>query len=206
MEVLNKIIPLILTAIMSVNLSGCGNGTGANGSQPAETSSSTAGTLVTEVADDYDPTKDENLKAPDRNDFAKITICGREFDMPCEIEDFDGDFSYKGSTNKRPIMFKNEFIGVYTYNDVEESDYTYCYTIYSTSPTITNLFTIGEFVSGPNQKYTNILEIFGRPTRISTDDNRIYALEYDFTDFKIYFGISYVDNETQDILFTYYGK
>ena len=31
MEVLNKIMPLILTAIMSVNLSGCGN-TGADDS------------------------------------------------------------------------------------------------------------------------------------------------------------------------------
>ncbi|MCR5806917.1 MAG: hypothetical protein K6G68_07780 [Oscillospiraceae bacterium] len=30
MEVLNKILPLILTAIMSMNLSGCGNSTGAN--------------------------------------------------------------------------------------------------------------------------------------------------------------------------------
>ena len=38
MEILNKIMPLILTAIMSVNLCGCGNSTGANGSQPAETS------------------------------------------------------------------------------------------------------------------------------------------------------------------------
>ena len=71
MEVLNKIMPLILTAIMSVNLSGCGNSSGANGSQPAETSAVTA-----QYVDEERPFELTN----------SIIIDGHEYSLPTDLE------------------------------------------------------------------------------------------------------------------------
>ncbi len=70
MEVLNKILPLILTAIMSMNLSGCGNSTEANGSQPAETS------MAVQSVDEERPFELTN----------SIIIDGHDYSLPTNLE------------------------------------------------------------------------------------------------------------------------
>ena len=96
MEVLNKIMPLILTAIMSMNLSGCGNSTSADGSQPAETNA------AVQSVDEERPFELTN----------SIIIDGHEYSLPTDLESFDKYFiinneaksasnvAYKNASNK----------------------------------------------------------------------------------------------------------
>ncbi len=157
MEILNKIMPLILTAIMSVNLSGCGN-TGTNGSQPAETSSAT---IVT----------DENgNKFATAADFSKVTICGTEFTMPCKASDFTGDFSVSDKpTNENDtwyaIYYKDVPVGSICYKT--ESKINFETSIPSIILLWTETETISYSVDGIDlpTTYDEVIKHFGTPNK-----------------------------------------
>ena len=104
MEILNKILPLILTAIMSVNLSGCGNSTDADGSQPAETSAAIA--HIDESETNYITTDD-------------ITIDGVEGKFPFRQSDLAKEFEIRHiSTNGYDLHYENNiWYGDFCCND-----------------------------------------------------------------------------------------
>ena len=103
---LRQIMPILLALTISVSLSACENKAGAASTAGTNTGQGETSVLTAAQAEtteteesssyievyDYEPASGEKLKEPSWEDFSKITICGREFDMPCKIEDFDGDF------------------------------------------------------------------------------------------------------------------
>ena len=202
MEVLNKLMPLLMAVTISVNLSGCGNKAGAESGYPVETSSSTPGTLVTELPDDYDPTTDMSLKEPCWEDFSKITICGREFNIPCEPEDFDGDFAFVGTEKEHPITYKEELIGAYTLYDKDESDYSYCFSVFGATPTIPALFSVKDVTS--DMSYIDVINCFGRPSRISVRNGKVYTVVYNFDDMEVRINILHYDSQTQELMISYF--
>ena len=165
MEVLNKILPLILIAIMSMNLSGCGN-TGADGSQPAETSSAT---IVT----------DENgNKVATAADFSKVTICGTEFTMPCKASDFTGDFS----VSDKPTYENDTWYTIY-YKDVPVGYIYYKperqYDLETSFPPAINLWSNDNTVSYSINEvilptsYNELINHFGKPNRELKSENSV---------------------------------
>ncbi len=172
MEVLNKILPLILAAIMSVNLSGCGNSTGANGSQPAETN---AATIVT----------DENgNKVATAADFSKVTICGTEFTMPCKASDFTGDFSVDNKSekwNSYSICYKDSPVAILGYDEDIEKVNLKKHKPNSILLIEESHYNINGFTDDMDSD--QLIHHLGEPNECLTDDNGIITTaKYNFTD------------------------
>ncbi|MCR5806915.1 MAG: hypothetical protein K6G68_07770 [Oscillospiraceae bacterium] len=138
MEVLNKALPLILTAIMSMNLSGCDN-TGANGSQPAETSAAHVEKSENVIITDDNPKTNEQqykeLSSFDITDWhieditSNIIIDGNTFSLPYNIDDLPADFSVlnEDKNNDLPdrLKYKDDVIAIIRLNDnyIERIDF-----------------------------------------------------------------------------------
>ena len=113
MEILNKIMPLILTAIMSVNLSGCGNSTGANGSPPAETSAAHVEKSENVIIADDSPKTNEQqykeLSAFDITDWKledlthNIIVDEYSLSFPCKINELPMAFTVIEADEKRDL-------------------------------------------------------------------------------------------------------
>ena len=212
MEALNKVLPLMFAAIVSMNLSGCGDSTGANSGQPSETGSEMVGIeqkstgtvdTVSESdtiqSDDYDPTTDKRLKEPSWDDFSKITICGQEFDMPLNVDDFTGEFQIKeGKEGEYAILYQDSIIVIFEYltdsDEISKAEYTYLYSISGSDFASNEVFSINNYKSSLG--LSELLQTLGRPTKIDRDDKGcIRSVYYVFEGYKIRFDYAYNNNE-----------
>ena len=204
MEVLSnglpaKLLMLLLTVVMSTNMSGCrGTADAADiGQPPGVVAEQTDAKTDTALADDYDPTKDESLKEPCKEDFSKITICGREFDMPCKIEDFSGKgFSHIQTKDGYAIKYKNDSIGErLSFNDPEPG-YLYYFTFSDYDSSFNSVYSINGFQS--DMSSSELLNSLGRPYSYAKneDTGNIDIITYKFDDRKIAFVImTYTDGK-----------
>ncbi len=113
MEISNKIMPLILTAIMSINLSGCGNSTGANDSQPAETSAThvekTENVIITDDTPKTNEQQYKELSAFDITDWKledlthNIIVDEYSLSFPCKINELPMAFTVIEADEKRDL-------------------------------------------------------------------------------------------------------
>ena len=100
MEVLNKVLPLILTAIMSMNLSGCRSANDTTDNADATASTTTEAAAETDTTDD--PFADVYYPLPDNitmDDLLNgIQINGKTLSLPTSLADImalDDGFSYE---------------------------------------------------------------------------------------------------------------
>ncbi len=117
MEVLNKILPFILTAIMSINLSGCGN-TVANGSQPASTVVSSSEVVYKTIEPPADGWTDDLI-------YQVSYFCGQPVSLPCKFDDLK---LYNELSWSEPQLSKDEKVYICNgkeYTEIYTVDYTY---------------------------------------------------------------------------------
>ena len=172
MEVLNKLMPLLMALVMSVNLSGCGNRAGAESGQ-SETTVSTS--TVT----------DENgNKVATAADFSKVTICGTEFTMPCKASDFKGDFYVDTKSekwNQFSICYKDTPVAILKFDeDIEKVN------LKKHNPNSIFLFEDSHYnINGftDDMDSNQLIQYFGEPNECLTDDNGIItSAKYNIND------------------------
>ena len=194
-----SIIFVILTSMMAAGLTACGDT--ARAETIGDTAVSTTAAYKVVISDDYDPTTDENLKEPCRADFDRIEICGKEFTMPCKLEDFDGDLGYEGSPDDCSLTYKGDLIG--DRKQYKDSEFSYSYTFFAKSMGLiswmgksTAVYSVNGFT--PDMDYADVFEIFGRPTKTFRSNGRLAVVTYDFDDCRIGFDMYYDKNGDSD--------
>ncbi|MBQ3918865.1 MAG: hypothetical protein II695_04255, partial [Oscillospiraceae bacterium] len=176
MEVLNKILPLILTAIMSVNLSGCGNSTGANGSQTAETdvSINTVSTESVSKATDthegyriatYDEIVKFDIQDHSYDEFkSSLYIDGILLSVPCKISDLDEHIKFDDGGLGPGLIYDNgEF--VQRFADVKEENDVIKYVYINDFAFSDYTISINGLVIKPETELSKIEKCFGKENR-----------------------------------------
>lgn len=186
MRAFNKIVPMILIVFMSMNMSGCGNSTGTNAGQPEETS-----TEVRSVDEG------DNSDSGSSEMFSRVTVYGTKFTMPCDVNDFKGDFSVKKSKESEgfySIIYKKERIGDLYYKDREKIDLkkdipdSICFD-YSNELNINEL-------SGISLTYDSVLEKYNTPNKAIKDEDGKWAdILYDYDSYFICLHFKYINDD-----------
>ena len=186
MRVLNKIVPMILIVIVSMNLCVCGNSAGTNAGQPPETS---AAVRSVDEGDNSDSGSSEI--------FSEVTVYGTEFKMPCNASVFTGDFSVKKfdeAEGHYDIIYKKIRIGDLYYKDREKIDLkkdipdSICFD-YSNELNINEL-------SGISLTYDSVLEKYNTPNKAIKDEDGKWAdILYDYDSYFIFLHFKYINDD-----------
>ena len=109
MEVLNKILPLILTAIMSVNLSGCGNTNSFDQSAKAIEVTARSEINIDKSSHKYDEVVKFDITSWELSDIASnIEFDNFSFSLPTSIQELENHFLISDTSR---LYYESEWIG-----------------------------------------------------------------------------------------------